>query len=88
MTGLALKTDGLTPQHILDGWKKVVDFKDAEYPQQPADLMGLLESSGKLPDNKSVSSESLGIKGKVALVTGGGAGLSRAYAMELANYVT
>lgn len=83
-TGLALKTDGLAAQHILAGWKKVVDFQDAEHPHQPADLMGLLENSGKLPDNKPVSSESLGIKGKVALVTGGGAGLGRAYAMELA----
>lgn len=83
--GLALKTDGLAGQHILEGWKKVVDFKDAEYPNQPADLMGLLESSGKLPNNKPVSPESLGIKGKIALVTGGGAGLGRAYAMELAK---
>lgn len=83
--GLALKTDGLAGQHILEGWNKVVDFKDAEYPSQPADLMGLLESSGKLPENKPVNPESLGIKGKIALVTGGGAGLGRAYAMELAK---
>lgn len=64
-----------------------MDFEGAEYPQQPADLMGLLENSGKLPDNQAVNLESLGIKDKVALVTGGGAGLGRAYAMELAKQV-
>lgn len=63
----------------------MVDFKGAEYPQQPADLMGLLENSEKLADNQQVNPESLGIRGKVALVTGAGAGLGRAYAMELAK---
>lgn len=62
-----------------------MDFKDADYPQQPADLMGLFDKSGSLPDNKPVSPETLGLKGKIALVTGGGAGLGRAYAMELAK---
>lgn len=62
-----------------------MDFTDAEHPHQPADLMGLLAASSQLPNNKAVSSDSLGIQGKVALVTGGGAGLGRAYAMELAK---
>lgn len=39
-----------------------------------------------MPDNKPVSNDGLQLKGKVALVTGAGAGLGRAYAMELAKY--
>lgn len=83
--GLLLKPDGnLHPEHILNGWDKIVDFKNADHPSAPADLMGMLSSAGGLSDNKPISSD-LGIKGRVALVTGAGAGLGRAYAMELAK---
>lgn len=83
--GLLLKPDqNLHPEHILSSFDKVVDFTDADHPSAPADLMGMLSSAGSLPDNTSCSSD-MGIKGKVALVTGAGAGLGRAYAMQLAK---
>ncbi|KAI5362374.1 putative short-chain dehydrogenase/reductase SDR, maoC-like dehydratase domain-containing protein [Septoria linicola] len=86
--GLLLKPDdNLSGQHIIENWQKVVDFESgAEHPIQPADLMGTLKTAGSLPQNKSVSPQALGLKGKVALVTGAGAGLGRAYARALAKY--
>ena len=80
--GLLLRPDeSLTPELILSKWNKVVDFTGAEYPNQPAELMGLLAQAEQLPSSKPSSSVDLGVKGRVVLVTGGGAGLGRAYAM-------
>lgn len=86
--GLLLKPDeNLGPQHVIEGWDKVVDFgAGVQYPNHPADLMGMLKAAGNLPANKPISEDTLGLKGKVALVTGAGAGLGRAYALELAKY--
>ncbi|EME84833.1 uncharacterized protein MYCFIDRAFT_53091 [Pseudocercospora fijiensis CIRAD86] len=87
--GLLLKPDAnLHPQHILDRWSEVVDFGkgNLEYPTQPTDLMGMLKAAGSLAPNKPISQDKLGISGKVALVTGGGAGLGRAYSFELAKH--
>jgi multifunctional beta-oxidation protein len=71
--GLVLKPDeSYTPGAILKKWNKVVDFKDADHPTGPADFMTLLETSMKMgPNDKG---EPIDLKGKVALVTGGGAG--------------
>ena len=71
--GLLLKPDdSYTPGAILKKWDQITDFKDAEHPQGVADFMGLLEKSIELPRNDT--GETLDFKGKVALVTGGGAG--------------
>lgn len=73
-SGLLLKADdSYTPGAILKKWDKVNDFsKDAQYPSGVADFLGLLEESMKMgPNDKG---ETLDFKGKVALVTGGGAG--------------
>ncbi|CAK1364549.1 unnamed protein product [Cercospora beticola] len=85
--GVLLKPDeNLSGQHIIENWKKIVDFTDAEHPNQSADIMSLLKTTAGLPANKPLSAEGLGLKGKIALVTGAGAGLGRAYAMELAKH--
>lgn len=71
--GLVLKADdSYTPGAILKKWDQITDFKGAEYPSGVADFMGLLEKSIQLPPNDK--GETLDFKGKVALVTGGGAG--------------
>ena len=72
-SGLLLKAgNSYTPGAILKKWDQISNFKDAEYPSGPADFMGLLEKSMKLgPSDKG---ETLDFKGRVALVTGGGAG--------------
>lgn len=72
-SGLLLKADdSYTPGAILKKWSEIGNFKEAEYPSGPADFMSLLEKSMKLgPSDKG---ETLDFKGRVALVTGGGAG--------------
>ena len=72
-SGLLLKADdSYTPGAILKKWDSVSDFKTPEYPTGVADFMGLLEKSMEMgPNDKG---ETLDFTGKVALVTGGGAG--------------
>ena len=83
--GLLLKPDeNLHPEHVLAGWNKITDFKLNEHPQEAADLNAMLSAAESQPANKPLTTD-LGIKGRVALVTGGGAGLGRAYAFQLAK---
>ncbi|KAK4624200.1 Peroxisomal hydratase-dehydrogenase-epimerase [Fulvia fulva] len=83
--GLLLKPDeNLHPEHVLAGWSKITDFTLNEHPQDPADLNAMLSAAERQSPNKPLTTD-LGIKGRVALVTGGGAGLGRAYAFQLAK---
>ncbi|KAH7120815.1 peroxisomal multifunctional enzyme type 2 [Dendryphion nanum] len=78
--GALLRPDeSLTPGAIAAKWKDVVDFKDAEHPQGPANAMEILEAATQVAPSPKVEQPSF--KGKVVLVTGGGAGLGRAYAL-------
>lgn len=71
--GLTLRPDhSLTPSAILKRWPEIFDFSQPEYPTGPANSMAILEEAFKLPENEQ--GEELDFKGKVALVTGGGAG--------------
>jgi multifunctional beta-oxidation protein len=72
-SGLLLKADDTyTPGAILKRWDEINDFKNPEYPSGPANFMGLLEGSLDLKPNDK--GETIDFRGKVALVTGGGAG--------------
>jgi multifunctional beta-oxidation protein len=83
-SGIKLKPDEtFTPGAVAAKWKDVVDFSKAEHPQGPANALELLEETLKLsPSPKATEPD---FKGKVALVTGGGAGLGRIYCLELAK---
>lgn len=71
--GALLKTGpSLTPGAILERWRDVNDFSNPDYPTGLADFMSLLEEAQKLGDNKP--GETLDLTGKVALITGAGAG--------------
>ena len=82
--GALLKTDAtLTPSALLHKWSGVSDFSDPSYPQGPANFMELLEDAQKLGSNKT--GQEPDFTGKVALITGAGAGLGRSYAILFAK---
>ena len=77
--------DSFTPGALLKKWDTVGDFSaGAEYPTGVANFMELLEDAQKLPPNPPA--ENIEFKGKVALITGAGAGLGRIYALQFAKY--
>jgi multifunctional beta-oxidation protein len=82
--GLLLKCDDtLTPGAIIKKWNSVNDFSEPSYRKGVRDMMGLLEESMKMGSNDP--GEKLDFSGKVAVITGAGAGLGRAYALLLSK---
>ena len=82
--GALLKTGPTyTPDAILKKWKDVNDFSEPSHPDGVANFMELLEQAQQLGDNQL--GDPISFKGKVALITGAGGGLGRAYALLLAK---
>ena len=80
--GTLLRADNtLTPEAVLNKWDEIMDYTKNDHPSQPGSLSQFYDESMKVAKNEV--GEKISLQGRVALVTGGGAGLGRAYAIQL-----
>lgn len=77
--------ESFTPSAVLKRWADIDNFKDPVHPGTESGINHIanIENAAKLPPNEQ--GEKLDFSGKVALVTGAGGGLGRAYAILLAK---
>ena len=80
---LAKPDDSLTADVVLRNYDKIIDFSNAEHPNNVADSVERLERALDMPP--AIRGDALSFRGRVVLVTGAGAGLGRAYAMHFAG---
>lgn len=84
--GIVLKPDeSLTADAVIANWSKIVDWTNADHPSTPGVSTEKLEQAKTLSSIGAGDGDKVNLQGKIALVTGAGAGLGRAYAMALAT---
>ncbi|EXJ71193.1 uncharacterized protein A1O5_06187 [Cladophialophora psammophila CBS 110553] len=82
--GAVLKCDEtFTPGAILKRWADINDFSKPDHPNNTANMVAHLEAARKQERNDP--GEDIRYDGKVAVITGGGAGLGRAYSIQFAR---
>lgn len=83
--GAQFKADEtFTPSAVLKRFDEIVDnFKEAEHPTEPKDLVQAFENSKSLTKNEQ--GENVSLKDQVVIITGAGAGIGQQYALSLAK---
>ena len=81
--GFLANPQALTADLVLNNWTKITDWAGAEHPSGGSDQLGLFEKAKTLASRDT--SDSVSFKDRVVLVTGGGAGLGRSYALYFAK---
>ena len=76
--------DSLTPGVILNNWNTILDFsRNPQYPNRASHSINNLKKALALPRNPNADEPDF--RSKVALITGAGTGLGRAYALAFAE---
>ncbi|KAI1612333.1 peroxisomal hydratase-dehydrogenase-epimerase [Exophiala viscosa] len=83
--GFLAHPETLSPDLVLQNYSKIVDWTGADYPDGAIRAKALYDETSALPKSSDVPAGQVSFKGRVVLVTGGGAGLGRAYAIEFAK---
>lgn len=83
--GTLLNPNSLSADIVLANWEKIVDWTNADHPTTPGVSSERIEQAKKVTTTNTGNSDKVSLQGKIALVTGAGAGLGRAYAMALAK---
>jgi multifunctional beta-oxidation protein len=78
--------DSFTQGSLLHKWSEVVNFSQADHPDGPADFAQLLNKTKSIPPSPSESEHTPDFNGRVAIVTGGAAGIGQAYSIHFARY--
>ena len=78
--------DSFTEGNLLHKWHEVVDFSRPDHPNGPVDFTQMLFKTNSVPETPSESEHTPDFKGRVAIVTGGAAGLGQAYSIHFARY--
>lgn len=82
--GFLTHPESLTADVVLQNWEKIVDWRGAEHPSEPANLFQMLEKAKTLPQTVPDQGK-VSFKDQVVLVTGAGSGLGRAYSLLFAQ---
>ena len=81
--GFVANPESLSADLVLKNWQKITNWSGAEHPMQPSEQVRLFEKAKTLP--KDDDAGSISFKNRVVLVTGGGEGLGKAYALYFAK---
>lgn len=80
------RDESFTQAALLDKWREVIDFSQPDHPSEPSDFAQLLAKTENASPSAAPNQQTPDFKGRVAIVTGGAAGIGRACCLHFARY--